>query len=56
MRDNTKERAELRDRHAREIEASQKSLRDSISETERLVGQSEKILRRHRQEREDHNE
>jgi hypothetical protein len=50
------ERAERRERHAREVEASQKALRESISETERLVGESETILRRHRQEREDNND
>lgn len=36
-----------------EIEAGQKALRQSIAETERLVGKSEEILRRHRRERED---
>ena len=52
MRDRKKERAEQRERHALEIEASQKALRKSISETERLVGESEKMLVRHRGERE----
>lgn len=51
MRDAKKDRVDRRERHAAEIEASQKSLRESISETERLVGESDKMLRRHRQER-----
>lgn len=44
------------DRHAqqaREVEDSQAVLRNSIRETERLVGESDKMLRRHRKERED---
>ena len=53
MRDGKKERTERRERHAREVEASQKALRESISETERLVGESDKMLRRHRHESED---
>ena len=56
MSDSRKERAERRERHAREVEASQKALRESISETERLVGESDKMLRRHHQEREDDGE
>lgn len=53
MRDVKKQRADLEARHALEIEAGQKALRQSIAETERLVGKSEEILRRHRRERED---
>lgn len=53
MRDNKKQRAEQGARHSREIEASQKALRESIAETERLVDESAEILRRHRRERED---
>ncbi len=34
-------------------EAGQKALRESISETERLVDESDKILRRHHKEREE---
>ncbi len=45
-----KKRTERREQHAREIEANQKALRESIAETERLVGESEEILRRHRKE------
>ena len=36
-----------------EIEASQEALRASIAETERLVEESDEMLKRHRQERED---
>ena len=52
MNDSRKQRAERRERHALEVEASQKAMRESISETERLVGESEKMIRRHRDERE----
>ncbi len=45
-----KKRAERREQQSREVEASQKALRESITETERLVGESEKMLRRHRKE------
>lgn len=45
-------RAKTRDRHALEIEAGQAALRRSIAETERLVSESEKMLRRHRDEHE----
>lgn len=48
-----KDRAERRDRQAAEVEASQAKLRRSIAETERLVGESEKMLRRHRKENDD---
>ena len=48
-----KDRAERRDRQAAEVEASQANLRRSIAETERLVGESDEMLRRHRKENED---
>jgi len=48
-----KQRAERRNQQAREIEVSQTQLRESIAETDRLVGESEKMLRRHRQECDD---
>lgn len=51
-----KDRAARRDRHSEEIEASQAELRKSISETERLVGESEEMLRRHRRECEEGDE
>lgn len=48
-----KQRAERREQHSREVEASQKALRESIAETERLMGESEEMLRRHRKECDD---
>ena len=45
-----KDRAERRARHSDEVEASQARLRESIKETERLVDESDKMLRRHRRE------
>ena len=48
-----KSRATRREDHAREVEASQHALRISIAETERLVTESDKMLRRHRQELDD---
>jgi hypothetical protein len=48
-----KKRAERREQQSREAEESQKAMRESIAETDRLVDESEKMLRRHRQERED---
>ena len=45
-----KSRAERRAQHTAEVEASQANLRKSIAETERLVGESDKMLRRHRDE------
>ena len=45
-----KKRAERRAQHTAEVEASQARLRISIAETERLVGESEDMLRRHRRE------
>ena len=50
-----KKRAERREQQSREVEASQKALRASITETERLVGESEQMLRRHRKECDDDN-
>ena len=43
-------RAERRKQHTAEIEASQDGLRQSIAETQRLVGESDEMLRRHRKE------
>ena len=48
-----KRRAQRREQQSREVEASQKQLRESIAETERLVDESDQMLRRHRQECED---
>jgi hypothetical protein len=47
------DRAQRRERHTAEIEASQARLRASIAETERLVGESDEMLRRHRKENEE---
>jgi hypothetical protein len=46
------DRAERRNRQAAEVEASQAGLRKSINETQRLVDESDKMLRRHRAESE----
>lgn len=46
-------RADRREQQAREIEASQISLRESIAETHRLVDESDMMLKRHRKECED---
>lgn len=48
-----KQRAERREQQAREIEASQDKLRSSIAETDRLVVEFDKMLKRHRKECED---
>lgn len=45
-----KRRADRRVKQAAEVEASQAELRKSIAETARLVGESDKMLRRHRRE------
>lgn len=45
--------ANRRSRHASEIEASQAALRANVAETDRLIGESDKMLRRHRKEIED---
>jgi hypothetical protein len=43
-------RAQRREQQTREVEASQEALKASISETERLVGESDEMLKRHRGE------
>ena len=47
-----KKRADRRERHSKEVEASQASLRANIDEARRLVDESDKMLKRHRRERE----
>ena len=47
---NRTTRAERRAQQTAEVEASQADLRHSIAETERLVGESERMLLRHREE------
>jgi len=50
---DAKKRAQRREQQSAEIEANQETLRSSIAESERLVGEADEILRRHRKERED---
>jgi hypothetical protein len=42
-----------REQQAKEVEASQKILRESIAETDRLVDEADQMLRRHGSEREE---
>lgn len=51
--DKTDRRASRAAKQSREIEENQEALRRSIAETERLVSESENMLRRHRREREE---
>ena len=46
-------RRERRDRQQREIEDSQRELRESIANTQRLLDQSDEMLKRHRRETEE---
>jgi hypothetical protein len=46
-------RSERRERHTSEVEASQTDLRNSVAETDRLVDESDRMLRRHRKECDD---
>ena len=48
----TQRRAERREQQAREVEASQERLRESIAETDRLVDEADQMLKRHHEERE----
>lgn len=43
-------RSDRSERHAREVEESQHALRVNIKETERLLDESDELLRRHRKE------
>lgn len=45
-----KTRAQRRAQQTAEVRASQANLRTSIAETERLVGESDRMLERHRKE------
>jgi len=47
---NRKARAERREQQDREVRENQAALRRSITETQRLVDESEAMLRRHRVE------
>ena len=53
MSDPKNRRAQRREQQTAEIEVSQANLRKSIAETERLVNESDKMLRRHRKECDD---
>ncbi len=46
-------RRERRERQAREVEESQRELRESIAKTQRLLDQSDEMLKRHRREDEE---
>ncbi|MFN3727398.1 MAG: hypothetical protein ACK4SZ_13975 [Allosphingosinicella sp.] len=48
-----KKRAQRREQQAREVEESQAALRRSISETQRLMDESDAMLARHRRERDE---
>ena len=48
-----RKRAERREQQKREGEESQAKLRASIAETQRLMDESEAMLKRHRREREE---
>jgi len=47
---NKETRQRRRDDQAREVEESQRALRDSIDETRRLMDESDEMLRRHRKQ------
>lgn len=47
-----KERADRRERQARELEGNQQQLRDSIATSKRLVDEANAMIRRHRSENE----
>jgi hypothetical protein len=47
-----KKRLERRARHAADVEECQSAVRQSIKETERLIGKSETMSQRHREEHE----
>jgi hypothetical protein len=51
-----KKQAERSGQRSREAEDNQDAFRRSIVETDRLVGESEQMLRRHRREREEDDE
>lgn len=46
-------REERHDRQARELQESQRALRDSIARTQDLLDESEEMLKRHRRERDE---
>ena len=46
-----KTKAERREQHEQEVQDSETSMRASIAETDRLIGEANKMLRRHQDER-----
>ncbi|HEX8191676.1 MAG TPA: hypothetical protein VF552_02140 [Allosphingosinicella sp.] len=50
---DAKNRKARQDRHALEVEDSQRALRHSITETQRLLDASDEMLNRHRRECDD---
>lgn len=46
-------REQRSERHAAEVEESQRGLRDSIARTEKLLHDSNEMLQRHRRERDE---
>jgi hypothetical protein len=48
-----KSRKARQDRHASEVEDSQRALRDSITATQKLLDASDEMLKRHRRERDE---
>ena len=50
---DARKRTERREQQAREVEESQAKLRANIAETQRLMNQSDEMLRRHRRELEE---
>jgi hypothetical protein len=47
---NSESRKQRRDRHAEDVEESQKLLRESIDKTNKLLDDSDRMLKRHRRE------
>ena len=48
--DHRETKEERRKRQTREVEESQKALRDSIARTQSLLDQSDEMIKRHRRE------
>lgn len=50
MAEDRRKRGERREQRNREVEDSQKAMRASIAETQRLMDESDKMIQRHRRE------
>ena len=50
---DARKRTARRDQQAHEVEESQAKLRASIAETQRLMDESDEMMKRHRREREE---